>query len=160
MYKHVILVSAGLLATVWPMDAFQLETTRLASYHNPVETRAMVNFYANPLLLDGKPLDVTFFSTSSRGRLTVVAGNPAAEEATRIPFRVYLKRNGEKMPYSVVDSDADAQAVDLDLVMAMAKAGDWLVIEPIREADAGARRTILLKPILNWLFPMQGRGKC
>ena len=52
------------------------------------------SIYANPLLLNGQPLDYSSFSIKSKGVLTVMKGKPTSPEAVKIPFRLYLRRNG------------------------------------------------------------------
>ncbi|GAB3316703.1 hypothetical protein GCM10027299_07270 [Larkinella ripae] len=108
-------------------------------------------FYGNPLLVDGFPLDYTWFSIQSRGKLSVVAGDPSEPDAVKIPIRVYLRREGVNVGPDGSGMCRGAVDVNLAEVMSGARAGDELVIEPLRKEDAVARRVIRLK--LFWFLP-------
>ncbi|GAB4029989.1 hypothetical protein GCM10028809_22040 [Spirosoma gilvum] len=107
------------------------------------------DFYTNPLILNGKPLDLTVFSIHSRGHLALVLGDPTSEEAVKIPFRMYLYRNGTLIHKE--ESDQGRQVHDIATVMDLASPGDDLVIDPVRPMDKPARRVIRLQGV-NWLF--------
>ncbi|GAB3909636.1 hypothetical protein GCM10028803_47550 [Larkinella knui] len=109
-------------------------------------------FSDNPLLLDGITLDYSFFSLSSRGKLTVVAGDPYSPDAVKIPFRVYLSRDGKQLTMGKANIRCQASEIDLADVLAYAHVGDDLVIEPIRKEDAVAKRIIPLK--LFWFLKL------
>lgn len=128
-----------------------------------VQAHEKRNFYGNPLTLNGKPLNYTSFSLSSRGMLAVVDGDPESKEATKIPFRIYLKRAGAVVSPSVSDNTQPVYYdIDVSAVLALARPGDDLVIEPVRKTDLAAKRVIKLKPLNsclppNWLFfPING----
>ncbi|MGM9507058.1 hypothetical protein ACS5NO_05010 [Larkinella sp. GY13] len=112
-------------------------------------------FSDNPLLLDGIPLDYSFFSLNSRGKLAVVAGDPYSPDAIKIPFRVYLRRDGKPLNRTKADGHCEKAEIELSDVLAYAQAGDDLVIEPIRKEDAVARRIIRLK--LFWFLKLPFR---
>lgn len=114
-------------------------------------------FNCNPLTINGKPLDYRDFSVASIGVLAVVAGNPDAVGATRIPFRIYLQRDGKRIGVGA----SNATQVDLAPVLTFAKPGDYLIVEPTRKCDWRAKRTVLVKesPFLpNW-FSMLTKSK-
>ncbi|KAA9354742.1 hypothetical protein [Larkinella humicola] len=112
-------------------------------------------FSDNPLLLDGISLDYSFFSLSSRGKLTVVAGDPYSPDATKIPFRAYLRRDGKPLNMGKADGRCEKSEIELSDVLAYAQVGDDLVIEPTRKEDAVARRIIRLK--LFWFLKLPFR---
>ncbi|MGA0559804.1 hypothetical protein ACO2Q8_24295 [Larkinella sp. VNQ87] len=105
-------------------------------------------FSANPLLLNGLPVDYAWFSIQSRGKLSVVEGDPSEPGCNRIPIRVYLRREGRIV--SSCQPVAGANEVDLADIMPLAHHGDEFVIEPTRKEDAMAKRVIRLK--LFWFF--------
>ncbi len=102
-------------------------------------------FYDNPLLLNDKPFNYAEFSVVSSGMLTVVAGNPETDEAEKIPFRIYLRRNGKNINNGASDTTRSLLMVEVATVLTLAKSGDYLVIEPTRKSDAKAWRSIKLK---------------
>ena len=152
MYKYTLpyLVSLWTLLTSWNSQA---QTIAMAI--RSVEVRPAVvekhNFFTNPLVLNGKSLDYTFFTTSSRGKLAVVAGNPESKEATKIPFRVYLRRNGMNILNGTSSCSREVYEVDMATVLAKSQHGDELVIEPVNKIDEEARRVIHLKST-HWIF--------
>lgn len=79
-------------------------------------------------------------------KLTLVHGDPRSAEATTIPFRVSLRRDGRLLsrPGSVA-LDQQVEAVDLADVLALARAGDHLIIDPVSGRDWLAKRIILLR---------------
>lgn len=96
--------------------------------------------YANPILLNGQPLDYSTFSIKSKGTLTLMKGKPTSGEAIKIPFRVYLRRNGvivyEKK------SAAKLTQIEISEVLALSKAGDQIIINPTEKVDFKAKRII------------------
>ncbi|OJW80371.1 MAG: hypothetical protein BGO59_33310 [Spirosoma sp. 48-14] len=106
-------------------------------------------FYTNPLVLNNKPLNLTVFSIHSRGRLALVSGDPKSEEAIKIPFRMYLYRNGILIRKE--ESDKAQQVYDIAPLMELARPGDDLVIDPVRPMDKPARRAIRLQGV-SWFF--------
>ncbi len=115
---------------------------RLAAIFRQAADPNETSFYSNPLTLDGKPLDYDSFSIASKGLLAVVTGNPASPEATRIPFRVYLKRDEQQLIHGVANGDQPLYEVAIDQVLAIAKPGDHLIIEPVRKSDWRGKRII------------------
>lgn len=100
-------------------------------------------FFSNPLMLDGKPLDVGEFNLLSRGELTVSKGAVITGQTTQIPFYVYLRRNGNKVliPGKEI-SDAAQIKIDISEILHYAKPGDHLVIEAVKKED-GPVKSIL-----------------
>lgn len=112
-------------------------------------------FYTNPLILNEKPLNLHVFSIHSRGHLSVVSGDPMSDESVKIPFRIYLYRNGILIHKEA--SDTGRQVYDIAPVMEVARPGDDLVIDPVRPADKSARRVVRLEGV-NWLFNWYSPG--
>ncbi|WP_461112784.1 hypothetical protein [Spirosoma jeollabukense] len=142
---------------IWPvvvLSAFSLPTINTFAPGSTTEPGSIV--HANPLLLNNKAFDFTAFSMASKGTLTVVSSNPATTQIEKIPFRIYLRRNGNVVDKSVSNTSQSALEIDVAPVLAMAKPGDDLVIEPVRTSDSRARRSIKLKPFFNsdLLFPI------
>ena len=135
-----------------------LPENRMADSHESrksTDEKKTKEFSDNPLLLDGISLDYSFFSLSSRGKLAVVSGDPYSPDATKIPFRVYLRRDGKLLPMGKADGSCKAAEIELADVLAFAHVGDDLVIEPTRKEDAVARRIIRLK--LFWFLKLPFR---
>jgi hypothetical protein len=152
-----IMALAGLVMTIQPVQA-KVKTRRSTNVVHRDEPAKKVNFYGNPLMLDGKPLNYTTFSMSSRGMLAVVEGDPESKETTKVPFRVYLRRQGAVItPNGSGNSQSVYYEMEMTAVLALARPGDDLVIEPARKTDAVAKRVIKLRPLNtclppNWLF--------
>jgi hypothetical protein len=96
--------------------------------------------YANPILLNGQPLDYSTFSIKSKGTLTLMKGKPTSSEAIKIPFRVYLRRNGV-IVYEKKSASKLTQ-IEISEVLALSKTGDQIIINPIEKADYKAKRII------------------
>jgi len=103
------------------------------------------NFYCNPLLLNGKPLDYGAFNVESKGELTVIKGAAITGKTTQVPFYVYLRRNGDKvLIFGKTRSDQKQIKIDLSEILRYAKPGDHLVIEPINKEDGPVKRILKL----------------
>lgn len=100
------------------------------------------NFYSNPLLLNGLPLEYADFSPFSEGRLTVVEGNPASSAAKSIPFKIYLRRGGKIIHEGASDTKREVTETELSKILSIARDGDHLVIEPARKKDWKAKRIL------------------
>ncbi|GAB4055624.1 hypothetical protein [Spirosoma litoris] len=140
------------------------------SGHNEVrgsEPAKKVNFYGNPIVLNDKPLDYSTFTKASRGELALVEGDPESKDATKVPFRVYIRRLGTVAEQSVLESAQSVYyRIEVADVLAFAHPGDDLIIEPARKTDSVARRVIKVKASntclpVNWLyFSVNGRPGC
>ncbi|WP_460969272.1 hypothetical protein [Spirosoma migulaei] len=152
-----IMALVGLFLTIQPAQG-KVKARRLAPVAHRDEPAKKVNFYGNPLTLNGKPLNYSSFSMSSRGILAVVEGDPGSKDATKVPFRVYLKRAGAVVtPYGSDNTQPVYYEIEMAAVLALARPGDDLVIEPTRKPDLVAKRVIKLRPLNtclppNWLF--------
>ena len=104
-------------------------------------------FYGNPLVLNGKPLDYQTFWKGSKGVLALVKGNPTSSDATKVPFKIYLKHDGQVINKGLSSDSRELYEVEIAHILALARFGDQLIIEPAREMDAKAKRVINLTKI-------------
>lgn len=108
------------------------------------------NFYANPLLVNGLPLNYETFSLYSRGVLALVEGDPGSATYKPVQFRVMIRRAGtfiRQWPASVTASITSIQLEDL---WPSARFGDELIVEPAGkltepQTDSRQKRVIKLK---------------
>jgi hypothetical protein len=103
------------------------------------------DFAANPLLINGIPLNYDTFDGNTKGILTVVKGNPNSKEAQTIPFYVSIRRNGrilkdEKMSFL----KKKLQSVKLSDIFLFTKFDDVLIINPVKAEDWKAKRVLKL----------------
>jgi beta-lactamase regulating signal transducer with metallopeptidase domain len=100
-------------------------------------------FHCSPLLIDGRPVDRTRLTVETHGTLTLVHGDPSSATATRIGFRVSLRRDGKIVddPKAALLNRALLEA-DLGKVLAFARPGDQLVVDPVDAGDWRAKRII------------------
>jgi bla regulator protein BlaR1 len=99
------------------------------------------SIHANPILLNGQPLDYSAFSIKSKGVLTIMKGKPTSPEAVKIPFRLYLRRNG-MIVYEKKSSSSKLTQVEVSEVLALSKVGDQIIINPTEKVDFKAKRII------------------
>lgn len=132
-----VVLMAVTMATIGALSQTSLASDSIATIDKPT-------FSSNPLLLNNRPLDYSLFSITSKGVLSVVAGQPGSAEAVKIPFRAYLKRNGMILMNGAIDSGKSVHELDISRILANAEVGDFLVIEPVRQEDWVARRSIRL----------------
>ncbi len=104
-------------------------------------------FYGNPLVLNGKPLDYQTFWKGSKGLLALVKGNPNSADAARVPFKIYLKHEGQVVNKGLSSDSRELYEVEVAHVLALARFGDELVIEPALKSDIKAKRVIKLAKI-------------
>ena len=102
----------------------------------------------NPLK-DNQPINEATFSVISRGIVTIVPNKSETGCVGPIPFRVYLRRNGEVIQQGVSDTTRSVMRIEVASVLALAKMGDDLVIEPTQAGHASAKRTISVRPVFN-----------
>ncbi|UFH53747.1 hypothetical protein [Spirosoma sp. KNUC1025] len=150
MNKHIFILPVAAFVALLAPQIDPANVVQVAKIHQQNEADEQPLFLSNPLTLNGKTLDHATFSIISQGKLAVVAGNPETEEATKIPFRIYIRRGS-----TVLQEGASGEVYDVDIasVLAFAQLGDELVIDPVRETDEPARRVLKVKVLnLNWLF--------
>jgi hypothetical protein len=121
-------------------------------------------FYGNPLVLNGKPLDYQTFWKGSKGLLALVKGNPSSADSPRVPFKIYLKHEGQIVNKGLSSDSRELYEVEIAHLLALAHFGDQLIIEPARESDAKAKRVInltkidLMYMIFSPMFKKSGDG--
>ncbi len=122
-----------------------IERIRAVTLNNelqPEETGRDANFFCNPLLLNGKSLDYADFTGRTKGILTLVEGDPESPEAKKVPFRIYLRRDGVIITEGRSDSSREVMEIEISEVLAHAKHGDHLLIVPVRKSDWKAKRIL------------------
>jgi hypothetical protein len=119
------------------------------SYAQTLET----NFFANPLLINGKPMVSEHFSLSSRGVLTMVLGDPKLKETKRISFKIYLQRDNKVLKIEEAVGEKEQSEIEISRILRFAILGDELIIEPTDKKYRMAKRVISLKKeFLNYLI--------
>ena len=100
-------------------------------------------FLPDPLMLDGKPLDFGGFDILSIGELTVIKGASSPGESVKVPFYVYLIRNGEKVLIPGRETpDVTQLKIELSEILDHAEPGDLLVIEAVNAEDGAVKRIL------------------
>ena len=67
-------------------------------------------------------------------------GKPTSPEAIKIPFRVYLRRNG-MIVYEKKSATKFTQ-IEISEVLVLSKVGDQIIINPTEKVDFKAKRII------------------
>lgn len=111
----------------------------------PEEEGRDANFFCNPLVLNGKSLDYADFGLQSKGALSLVEGCPETPEAKKVPFRIFLRRNGVPVSSEYSDTNREVFEIEISNMLSQAKPGDYLVIVPARKSDWKAKRIIWLQ---------------
>ena len=114
----------------------------------------------NPLLLNGKLMDLTQLTTNTTGVLSLVKG----ESGTQVPFRVYLRRAGQLVGTSACTHNPAVTEIEIAQVLRGAQPGDELVVDPASD-EVGRRLITIHKPLyapyLPWFFSTnKGKDGC
>jgi len=111
----------------------------------PNEIGQFEDFFCNPLLLDGKPLDYESFSINSKGELALVNGDSESAESVLVPFHILLRRNGTTLQGAKMDFlNVEHNRIELSKVLTFAKPGDQLIINPVNKEHWRAKRILNL----------------
>lgn len=103
------------------------------------------NFYDNPLMLNGRPLDYGEFNLNTKGELTVSKGAAITGRTTQVPFYVYLRRNGNEVLIPGKErSDSKQTKIEISEILKHAEPGDHLVIEAVNKEDGPVKRILKL----------------
>ncbi|MFD2935893.1 hypothetical protein [Spirosoma flavum] len=137
-----LFLSAITITVIAPKNSI---TTSLASVSLQAAQNREEIIYHDALLLNNKPVNYADFSLLTKGILTVVTANPETTDVEKIPFRIYLRRDGENIISGVSDTTRSLLTVDVASILSIAKAGDYLIIDPTRESDSEARRSIKVR---------------
>ena len=102
-------------------------------------------FYSSPLVLNGRSVSPAELSSARAGKLSFIKANPGTEKISKIPFLIYLKRDGR-----IVNGEAYAHKnpvfeSDIYELLKPAQAGDQIIIEPADKNDPIERRVITVK---------------
>ena len=138
----------GCLVLTFQIAAGQSAEIHPLTFNNQLISNPMgqhEDFYCNPILLCGDPLNYDTFNLNTSGELKLTKGNPEAPEPRPIPFGIAIRRNG-----SLLDSpelhflNQELYKIEIAEVLQFAKHGDHLIITPTRRVDWKAKRVIRL----------------
>jgi hypothetical protein len=103
------------------------------------------NFYCNPLMLNGKPVDYDAFNMATKGELTVIKGAAITGVTVYVLFYAYLRRDGNKVLIPGNERCSTGKTtVDISEILQHAKPGDQLIIEPVHKEDGHVKRILKL----------------
>ena len=105
----------------------------------PNEEGKDVYFHCNPVRLSGFPLAGAEFIRGEEV-LSVVECQQDKSAATKVPFRVYLRRDGKIIESGQSSSTRQHFQIELLEVLEQAENGDLLIINPVRKRDFRAKR--------------------
>lgn len=104
------------------------------------------NFYCSPLTLNGKPFNMQRCYTDTKGKLSLMMGDPKSAKASPVPIKVYVRRKGKIIAEQSASTDAKGQLeVELSTLLLHANPGDELVVEPVRPSDQKGKCVVILK---------------
>jgi hypothetical protein len=114
------------------------------------------NSVKHSILLNGHPFDIQSFTLSSKGILTIVEDNQNQEKVKKVPFKIYLKRNGEMFFVGQFLVKKDVYEAEISEVLAYAFGGDELILELSGKSENKGKRTIRLKSLEFWRINKDG----
>ena len=114
------------------------------------------NSVKHSILLNGQPFDIQSFTLSSKGILSIVEDNPNQEKTKKLPFKIYLKRNGEMFFVGQFLVKKDVYEAEISEVLAYAFGGDELILELSEKSDNKIKRIIRLKSLEFWRINKDG----
>ena len=114
------------------------------------------NTVNHAILLNGRPFDIQSFTLESKGILTIVEENSNQEKAKKVPFKIYLKRNGEMFFVGQFLVKKDVYEAEISEVLAYAFGGDELILELSGKSENKGKRTIRLKSLEFWRINKDG----
>lgn len=123
------------------------------------------SFYYNPLMLNGKSMNIEKFSLVAKGVLSMMGENSGSGQREKIPFFIYLKRAGKIIDANAYTHNHSVMSVEISEVLKSAKAGDQLVIDPVNKGEKAGRRVLTVKsyqpaPAFNWFSGLIKKDKC
>jgi hypothetical protein len=97
---------------------------------------------------------------AARGVLAVVKRDAASTQSTRVPFYIYLKRDGKIVDANAYAHNHSVMQYELAEVLRSARAGDQIVIDPAVKSDAVGRSIITVKttqlvPHFDWSYGLK-----
>lgn len=108
------------------------------------------------ILLNGLPFNIQSFTLSSKGILTIVEDHSNQEMTKKVPFKIYLKRNGEMFFVGQFLVKKDVYEAEISEVLAYAFGGDELILELSDKSDNKGKRIIRLKSLEFWRINKNG----
>ena len=114
------------------------------------------NTVNHSILLNGRPFDIQSFTLQSRGVLTIVESESNNEKAKKVPFKIYLKRNGEMFFVGQFLVKKDVYEAEVSDVLVYAFGGDELILELSGKSENKAKRVIRLKSLEFWRINKDG----
>lgn len=98
----------------------------------------------SPMLLNGKSVSPGTFSAVRYGKISIV--NPEYSLKDKIPFYIYLKRDGKIINASSKAHNASVFEYEIAEILKSAKVGDLIVIDPANKTEQLGRRIITVSP--------------
>lgn len=123
------------------------------------------SFYYNPLILNGKSMNIEKFSVAAKGVLNMIGENSGSGQLEKIPFFIYLTRAGKIVNANACNRTHPVMSVEISEVLKSAKAGDQLIIDPVNKSAKAGRRVLTVKgylpaPQFNWFYGLIKNDKC
>lgn len=123
------------------------------------------SFYYNPLLLNGKTMNIETFSVVSKGILSMITQNPKTAPNENIPFLIYLMRTGKVVDGKAYAYNHPVMSVEISKILKSAKVGDHLVIESAPGATKFNRKVLVVKsaqpmPRFDWFYSLINKDRC
>ncbi|MCE7065677.1 hypothetical protein [Dyadobacter sp. CY326] len=102
-------------------------------------------FFVSPLVLNGRSVSPAELATARGGKLSLVKGNPGNNKISKVPFLIYLTRNGKIVNGNAYAHNNPVVESDIYELLKPAKAGDQMTIEPVNKSDQIERRIITVQ---------------
>ncbi|GHB63052.1 hypothetical protein [Persicitalea jodogahamensis] len=111
---------------------------------------------SGPVLLDGRTLHTSQIWLNSNGKLSLIVGSSENKAATRVPFRVVLKRGNMIISRAVSETDE----MEISRLLKLAALGDELEVEPLDKNLSNARRVFRVGqyPSFHWIPALRIHG--
>jgi hypothetical protein len=134
------------------------------SVSHSLPNMATAHFHYNPLLLNGKSMDMTRLSIVSKGKLQVVLKDD--DKTKEVPFKIYLVRDGKIVGANSQSCNHVVREIELSSILKSARAGDHLYVDPAGSGREIGRRIIRVKadpllPRIQWFYGLnKGKDGC
>lgn len=111
----------------------------------PNEEGKDVYFRCIPLMLDEEVWADTALMIGYKGILTLAECQDYKPSDTKIPFRIYLRRQGEILETALSSTTQEHTQIEVHELLKQAKDGDQLIINPVRKRDFRAKRILTVR---------------
>ena len=101
-------------------------------------------FNLSSVLLNGKSVEPALFSAVRYGKISIV--NPGYDLKDKIPFYIYLKRDGKIINADSYAHNASVFEYEIAEILKSAKVGDQIIIDPATKNEQSGRRIITVSP--------------